>query len=181
MKLRLSLLFLLIIQVPVLAQEPSVLLRVDVQRPIMVFSDPMSDHIYATIQCTENSIPPVCFVQKVYPCHFYGEVFVIDEEMDYKVYEGYIEKTSCYGVLYPDIYVKNEEGASEPIVRLFSQPSKESSFTSIPIGLQNIEAIPLDIVYNEGREFSRVFFIFENEYYEGWVTRLCSQPFTTCN
>lgn len=164
-----------------LAQKYPVLLRGDEERPIILYSDPISSHpeIIVHPEISKESFP-IFLVEEVLPCHFKGTLWV-NCDNDTVSYNGYIEKTSCYGYIYPDYYSVDSE-SRVPFFRLYSEPDLNATYSEylIDAGI-TIEAVPLDFVYSEGKAFIKVIFMYDNHLQEGYVTRLCTQGYTTCN
>ena len=122
----------------------NVLLRLEVNRPFILYSDPVSHQIDTVLFFQEpiKEDPPVFIVNKTYPFHFYGKLIITDQELGIVVREGYAEKTACYGHIVADYYISNNSGVLIPCIRIYSEPIKESSYRTIENYHDYIEGIP---------------------------------------
>ena len=160
-----------------------VLLRLEVNRPFILYSDPVSYQIDTVIFFQEpmKEDPPVFFVHKTYPCHFYGKLIITDQELGIVVREGYAEKTACYGRVIADHYISNNNGKFIPCVNIYSEPENEASYRTIEYFYNEIEGVPLDFIERKGAIYTKVLFMFNGELIEGYTRMFCTQYFTTCN
>lgn len=174
------LLCLIILWFSAFAQQPSVLLRVEENHPLIVYADSSFQHIITIVTYNEDLVPPICVVRREGSFFYYGTVYVEDVEEEI-AYEGYVGKLYCFGILYPDYYSKNGDGLLSSYIHLYSRPSKDSSYLLLPLDNKEIKAIPLSFVNKDNTQFANVLFMYNHKLMLGFVTRLCTQVYTTCN
>jgi len=166
----------------VFGQKENVLIHIEEDRPLIIYSDPLSRQVDTIIFKNDNINNLALFIiDEVLPFHFKGTLYLETPDEDFVSHSGFVEKTDCFGFINADTYIATEDGRQLPYVRLFSEPSLKATYILLEVNSYDfIEAIPIDFVDYEDKYFSKVLFIYKNQLMEGYVTRLCTQFYTTC-